>query len=309
MKKLLLCMLCAYVASCGAKIAQVIIPMAGMGTRLLPLTKTIQKSMVPLVDRPAIHHLVDEALLSGVSDFCFIVNEADQESIENYFSPNMALDEILQARNKSYLLQQLNDVIARSRFTYLVQQIPLGSGDAVLQGERYIIPGSSFCVMFPDDIIRTDEAHLARIIEIAEKYDATVISVEEMTRERASMYAVVTPGLSFGDDLVEVIDIIEKPVSVEKTLCLAPMGRYVFSYDIFEALHAIEPAANGEYQLTDAIRHLVKNGKRVLAYTLHGEWYDIGNVRGLLKATVSLGLENPLYHDMVESIFQQEIKN
>jgi UTP--glucose-1-phosphate uridylyltransferase len=287
---------------------QIIVPMAGLGTRLLPLTKTTQKSMVRLVDRPALHQIVDEALRSNISDFCFVVNEHDQETITQYFSLDSQLDALLAERGKSYLLDQLNDVIRRSTFTYIVQPQPMGTGDAVLMAEKFVEPGSFFSVMFPDDIIETAEPHLARIMALAREYDATVITVQEMTRQQASIYAVVTPGSFLSDDLMEVVDIIEKPISTETSLCFVPMGRYVFSYDIFESLRAIEPAINGEYQLTDAIQHLVKNGKRVLAYKIQGTWHDIGNIRGLLKTTVSLGLHNPLYRDMLCTIFEKEMQ-
>lgn len=312
MKKLALYALCILFC-CGAdsvaQIYQVIVPMAGLGTRLLPLTKAASKSMVPLVDRPALHHVVDEALQSDINDFCFIINEQEQEAIAAYFSPNYELDAVLAARKKGYLLDAVNDIIARSNFTYIIQPEPIGLGHAVLMGQPFIQPDSFFCVMLPDNIIETAHPHMAQLIAIAEKYNATVITVEEITREQASSYAVVTPGIFLTEDLVEVIDIVEKPQSTEGTLCLGQMGRHVFSYDIFEALQAIEPGVNGEYQLTDAVRHMIKSGKKVLAYKIHGKRYDIGNIKGLLKATVSLGLHNPQYRDMLSAIFQKEMGN
>jgi UTP--glucose-1-phosphate uridylyltransferase len=291
----------------AAQITQVIVPMAGLGTRLLPLTKSMPKSMVPLVDRPALHHIVDEALASHISDFCFIINEEDQETIENYFSPNVQLDAILHARNKGYLLEQLNEVLATSTFAYIIQPEPIGLGHAVLMGKPYIVPGAFFCVMLPDNIIETDEPHMARLIALAQEYDASIITVEEITQAQASQYAVITPGTFLSDDLVEVVDIVEKPISTATTMCLGQMGRHVFSYDIFEALEEIKPGVNGEYQLTDAVRHMIKKGKRVLAYKIHGQRYDIGNTRGLLRATVSLGLHNPMYKEMVQDIFHKSL--
>lgn len=291
-----------------AQINQVIVPMAGLGTRLLPLTKAASKSMVPLVDRPALHHIVDEALESGINDFCFIINEQEKEAIADYFSLNTQLNSILKARNKSYLLDQINDVIMRSNFTYIAQPEPIGLGHAVLMGEPFVESGSFFCVMLPDNIIETNEPHMAQLIAIAQEHNASVITVEEITREQASSYAVITPGVFLTEDLVEVVDIIEKPQSTEGSLCLGQMGRHVFSYDIFESLKAIEPGVNDEYQLTDAVRHMIKNGKKVFAYKIHGKRYDIGNIKGLLKATVSLGLHNPLYRSMLCEIFKEEIQ-
>lgn len=305
MKKLLI-LLCVYSLFITAKNAQVVIPMAGLGTRLLPSTKSIPKCMIPLLDRPALQHTVEEALQSDFTDFCFVVNEQDQPIISEYFSPGHHLDAILQATNKSHFVCNLNDIIARAIFTYIPQSQPLGSGHAVLQAEKYITPGSFFGVMYPDDKLETTEPHMARLMQIAKEYNATVISVQEMTRAQASIYGVVMPSVYLANDLVEVADIIEKQPSTEDSLCLVSMGRYVFSYDIFESLRAIEPAANGEYQLTDAIQHMIKSGKRVLAYTIKGTWYDIGNIPGLLKTTVALGLHNPLYQDMVRDIFQKE---
>ena len=310
MKKLalyVLCILFCCLTDSAAQICQVIVPMAGLGTRLLPLTKAASKSMVPLIDRPALHHIVDEALQSDINDFCFIINEQEQEAIAAYFSPNPELDAVLAARKKGYLLDAVNDIIAQSQFSYIVQPEPIGLGHAVLMGQSFVVPDSFFCVMLPDNIIETTHPHMAQLIAIAEKYNATVITVEEITREQASSYAVVTPGEFLTEDLVEVVDIVEKPQSTEGTLCLGQMGRHVFSYDIFESLAAIEPGVNGEYQLTDAVRHMIKNGKKVLAYKIHGKRYDIGNIKGLLKATVSLGLHNPQYRDMLSAIFQKEI--
>jgi UTP--glucose-1-phosphate uridylyltransferase len=298
---------CMYTVQSVAEITKVIVPMAGLGTRLLPLTKAGSKSMVALLDRPALHHVVDEALQSAITDFCFIINEDERGAIEHYFSADYALDAILAERKKEYFLAPLNDVIAHARFTYIAQPEPLGLGHAVLMGEPFIQPGEFFGVMLPDNIIESDDPHMARLIAIAQQYNASVITVEDITSAQASQYAIVTPKEFLSDDLIEITDIVEKPQSWDTVLCLAQMGRHVFSYDIFESLKAIKPGVAGELQLTDAVRHMLQNGKRVFAYKLQGKRYDIGNIRGLLKATVSLALHNPLYRDMVCGIFNKEI--
>jgi len=309
MKKIILSVLvgCVYTAQSSALITQVIVPMAGLGTRLLPLTKAGSKSMVPLVNKPALHHIVDEALQAQITDFCFIINANEQPAIEHYFSLDPELDAVLKERNKAHLLEPLNALVAQSDFTYIAQPEPLGLGHAVLIGQPFVTPGAFFCVMLPDNIIESDDSHMARLIAIAQEYNASVITVEEISREQASQYAVVTPKEFFTDDLLEIADIVEKPQSGDTTLCLGQIGRHVFSYDIFESLKAIQPGVGGEIQLTDAVRHMVQSGKRVLAYKLHGKRHDIGTVRGLLKTTVTLALHNPLYRDMVLDIFAQEI--
>jgi len=299
---LIVCVAFTYIGYNVAQITKVIVPMAGLGTRLLPLTKAGSKSMVALIDRPALHHVVDEALQSDITEFCFIINADERHAIQHYFSPDYALDAILAARKKEYFLQSLNDIIQRATFTYIAQPEPLGLGHAVLMGEPFIKPGEFFGVMLPDNIIESDDPHMARLIAIAQQHNASVITVEEITSKQASQYAIVTPKEFLSDDLCEIVDIVEKPQSWDTPMCLAQMGRHVFSYDIFEALKEIKPGVGGEFQLTDAVRHMLKNGKRVFAYKLQGKRYDIGNVRGLLEATVSLALHNPVYRDMVLSI-------
>ncbi len=308
MKKMILIAWSLFIVSnCCADFTQVIVPMAGLGTRLLPLTKSVSKSMMPLVGKPALQHVVEEGLESGIYDFCFIVNEHEQQAIEHYFSRDLVLDAILKARKKMHFVAPLNAVIDQSCFTYIVQPEPLGLGHAVLMGEPFVTPGSFFCVMLPDNIIESNDPHMAHMIAIAKEYNATVITVEEISREKASQYAVVTPKAILGDNVIDVADVVEKPVSTDSSLCLGQIGRHVFSYDIFESLKKIEPGVGGELQLTDAVRHMIQQGKRVLAYKLDGKRYDIGNVRGLLKTTVIVGLHDPLYRDMLIDIFKQEI--
>lgn len=289
-----------------APITKVIVPMAGLGTRVLPLTKSISKSMLPVVGKPALHHVVDEALQSDITNFCFIINAEEQDTIEYYFSSNTLLDSILKERKKEYLLAQLNASIARASFTYVAQPEPLGLGHAVLLGEQFVGPDQFFCVMLPDNIIESNDPHMAMLIAIAQKYNASVITIEEVTKEEASKYAVITPRAFLNDNLIDVADIIEKPRPDQVHYCLGQVGRHVLSSDVFESLKVIKPGAGGEIQLTDAVKHMIQQGKRVLAYKLDGKRYDTGNIRGLLEATVSVGLHDPLYRDMLISIFKKE---
>jgi len=307
-KLLLSIIVCVFVGDvyCVENSMQVIIPMAGLGTRLLPLTKAGSKSMVPLIDKPALHHVVDEALQSKINDFCFIINENERHAIEHYFSLDPELETVLAGKNKKHLLAPLNGLLEQASFTYIAQPEPLGLGHAVLMGEPFVRPGEFFCVMLPDNIIETNDQHMAHLIAIAQEYNATVITVEEVTREQASEYAVITPKEFLTDDLVVVGDIIEKPKSTDSAFCLGQIGRHVFSYDIFKSLKVIKPGVGGEIQLTDAVKHMVQSGKRVLAYTLQGKRHDVGTIRGLLKTTVTLALHNPVYRDMVYEIFAQE---
>ncbi len=292
---------------CYAHSIQVIIPMAGLGTRLLPLTKSVTKGMMPVVNKPGLHHVVEEALLSGINDFCFIINGDEQSTLEHYFSVDPVLNALLEERKKLHFLAPLNVLIEQMQCAYVVQPEPLGLGHAVLMGEQHVTSGEFFCVMLPDNIIESDELLMARLIAIAQEYNASVITVEDISREQASQYAVVTPKTFLSDDLIEVADIVEKPQSNDSSLCLGQIGRHVLTYDIFESLKVIQPGVGGELQLTDAVRHMIQQGKRVLAYKLNGKRHDIGTIKGLLKTNVILGLHNPLYRDMLIAIFQQEV--
>src|SRR5437764_11185172 len=162
---------------CADNVMQVIVPMAGLGTRLLPLTKAGSKSMVPLIDKPALHHVVDEALRSNITDFCFIINENEKDAIQHYFSFDPELDAILVEKNKSHFLEPLNHLLGQASFTYIAQPEPLGLGHAVLMGEPFIRPGDFFCVMLPDNIIESNDPHMAHLIVIVQEYTVTVITV------------------------------------------------------------------------------------------------------------------------------------
>jgi len=247
-------------------------------------------------------------LKSNIYNFCFVVNENEQHAIEHYFTHDLILDALLKERKKIHFVSQLNEVIEKSYFTYIVQPEPLGLGHAVLMGKPFVQPGSFFGVMLPDNIIESDDPHMAQLIKIAQEYNASVITVEEISRAEASQYAVVTPKKILNDSLFEVADIVEKPESIDNSLCLGQIGRHVFSYDIFDSLKVIKPGVGGEIQLTDAVKHMLQQGKRVLAYKLQGKRHDIGTIRGLLKTMVIVGLHNPLYRDMLCDIFKKELK-
>ena len=292
---------------CVQPITKVIVPMAGLGTRLLPLTKAAPKSMVCLIDKPALHHVVDEALQSSIKDFCFIINDNDRQAIENYFSPDLILDAILREKKKTYYIDHVNTMLSQSCFTYVVQPEPIGLGHAVLLGKEFVGTDDFFCVMLPDNIIESNDPHMAQLIAIAQQYNASVITIEDVTPEQVTAYAVVEPKRFLSDNLVEVGKIIEKPKPEQVTYCLGQIGRHVLSSDVFASLAAVGPGVNGEIQLTDAVQHMIQNGKKVLAYKLQGKRYDIGNIRGLLETTVSLALHNPLYKDMLYEIFKREL--
>lgn len=203
----------------------------------------------------------------------------------------------------------MNTIIARAHYTYVVQQEPLGLGHAVLLAEEFIEPDIFFSVMLPDNIIENDDFLMAELIALAQKYNATIIAIEEVAPEEAPSYAIITPKEFLTDNVLEISEIVEKPNGEQIKSCLASIGRYVFTTDIFEALKHTDFGVGGEIHLTDAIAYMIKQGKRVFAYKLQGKRHDIGTNRGFLKTTVSLALRDPLYRDMLLEIFEQDANN
>lgn len=276
-------------------ITKVIIPAAGLGTRFLPITKSLPKEMLPLMNKPALQYIVQEALDSGANDFYMVVSET-KDAIKHYFSPDPALHAHLAHHNKLYFTQELDAIIKQATFSYPLQKVMRGLGDAILMAKPYIKEHEFFGVMLPDDLMfcaPEEMPALKQLIEVAQKEQATVIAVMEVPMKDISAYGSIKIKSHLSDDIVEVEDIIEKPKPHEAFSNLAIVGRYVFSHHIFNAIEQTPPAPNGEVQLTDAMVYLARNGHKVLAYKLKGTRFDTGRPEGWLAAN------NYVSHDWV----------
>jgi len=277
------------------KVRKAVMPVAGLGTRFLPATKAIPKEMLPIVDKPLIQYSVEECLASGIDHIIFVTGRNKSE-IEDHFDLSPELDALLEQRGKKDLAKLVREVGGGARFSYTRQREALGLGHAVLCAAE-LVGEEPFAVLLPDVILAGGPLPATR--SLADVYEATgsgVIDVEEVPREKVHMYGIVDAKPSkpsqWGERLLNVDDLIEKPSAEKAPSNLAVSGRYVLPPETFELLRDTKPGAGGEIQLTDALRQLARAGK-MMAYVFEGKTYDAGDKLGFLQANVELGLKDP----------------
>lgn len=274
-------------------ITKVVIPAAGLGTRFLPFTKAISKEMLPLLAKPAIQYIVQEALQSGMNDIIVVLNK-ERDALMHHFDPCAELDDFLSRRSKTHLIDDLNQIIKRSNFIYIRQSEPRGLGHAVCRAHNLINTDEYFGVILPDDFIVHGKPGLQQLVDVARKYNSSVIAVKEVPEDLVSHYGVIAVKNYISEDLVEVKDLVEKPAIGQAPSNLAIVGRYVLSGQVFASLEKINPTGTQEIQLTDGIADMLHQGHRVLAYKIKGDRYDIGTPIGWFQAMVAFGLTDPI---------------
>ena len=267
-------------------VRKVVIPAAGLGTRMLPASLAAPKELLPLVDRPILHYAVEEAVESGITEV-IIVTSPGKETLADYFRPAPELEARLKARGGADPLAGVRRLREAATFTYVVQEEQLGLGHAVLMA-RDAVGDEPFAGLLPDDVIVGPAPALGQVIAVADRYDAGVIAVEEVPREKTGAYGIVD-ARELEEGVFEVLGVVEKPAPEEAPSNLGIVGRYVLPPQIFDALERITPGAVGELQLTDAIA-LLRERQRVCVTRFQGTRYDTGNPLGLLQASVALGL-------------------
>ncbi len=266
-----------------------VIPAAGLGTRFLPHTKAQPKEMLPVLDKPAIQYVVEEAVNSGIKDV-LIVTGRGKRTIEDHFDRNIELESYLRKRGKNEELAQMQRVGDLAEIMYVRQKEPLGLGHAISCAEKYV-GDEPFAVLLGDDICIDDEPCTKQLIDIFKKKNTTVIAIQEVPHNKVSSYGIVTVK-SIEENLYELVDIEEKPSQLKAKSNLATIGRYVFTKDIFPILKTVKSGIGGEIQLTDAIKGLLKSNS-VLALNYQGRRFDIGDLRSWLKANIELAMEKP----------------
>jgi UTP--glucose-1-phosphate uridylyltransferase len=272
-----------------ARVRKAVIPAAGLGTRFLPATKSVPKEMLPIVDRPAIQYVVEEAVHAGITDI-LIVTGRGKEAISDYFDRNVELEQSLEDAGKHDALKQVRDATELAHFHYVRQHNPLGLGHAVSVA-RHHIGDEPFAVLLPDDIM-TDGALLRALLDVHEREDASTIGLLEVPPEEISFYGCVAPDGALVDGILKVRSVVEKPVQREAPSNLAIIGRYVFTPQIFDALDRITPGRGGELQLTDAIALLLED-QPVFGCASSSLRFDVGQRLDFLRANVALALERP----------------
>lgn len=270
------------------KIKKAIIPAAGLGTRFLPATKAMPKEMLPIVDKPTIQYIVEEAIASGIEDI-IIVTGKGKRAIEDHFDKNFELEDNLLNKEKYDMLDKVNET-SNVDIHYIRQKEPKGLGHAVWCARKFI-GNEPFAVLLGDDIIRSEQPGLKQLIDQYEKTRSSVIGVQQVTDEQTHRYGIIDPENKM-DRLYQVKNFVEKPPQGQEPSNLAIMGRYVLTPEIMMFLDKQEKGSGGEIQLTDAIQHL--NGiQRVFAYDFDGARYDVGEKLGFIQTTIEIALENP----------------
>lgn len=293
-------------------IKSAIVPVAGHGTRLLPATKSQPKEMLPVARKPIVQYVVEELAKNGVEQILFVTGRS-KSSIENHFDHDPELYRTLTAANKKDLLAELAfDEEMRTHFFYTRQRLQKGLGDAILCGENFA-GEEAFVVALGDSILGLNASSkvVARMVEVFESKRAScVIAVEEVPPEETRHYGIVKPE-DLSGDAFRVVDLVEKPAPEKAPSNLAIAGRYVFSPLIFDMIRRIQPDQRGEIQVTDAIRLLCEEGKRVMAVKLPpGEKrYDIGNFPSYFETFVEFALADPLYGEEFRATLERILKN
>ena len=270
------------------KVRKAVFPAAGLGTRFLPATKASPKEMLPLVDKPLIQYVVEEAVASGIESV-IIVTGRGKAAIEDHFDVSFELEKLLEARGKLAELKAMRAISELARVSYVRQQEALGLGHAVLQA-RDLVGAEPFAVMLSDDIVDAETPALRQLLDVYEKYDAPVVAVFEVEGEAISRFGVID-GEEVEAGVYKIKDMVEKPSFADAPSDLAIIGRYVLTPDIFDEIEKTTPGAVGEIQITDAMRSLLKK-RPFYAVLFKGKRYDAGDKLGFLIATVEFALKH-----------------
>jgi UTP--glucose-1-phosphate uridylyltransferase len=270
-------------------IRKAVFPAAGLGTRFLPATKAQPKEMLPLVDKPLIQYVIEEAVASGIGNIT-IVTGRGKNAIEDHFDVSYELEQVLHERGKNDLLDEVRKISNMINLTYVRQKEALGLGHAILVA-REAVGDEPFAVMLGDDIIDSEIPCMQQMAELFEKLQASIIATCEVPLSEISSYGVIrgTPVEGFGNRVFRVHDVVEKPPAAEAPSTMAIIGRYVLTPEIFPILEKTRTGRGGEIQLTDGIRILLEQ-QPVYAYRFSGTRYDAGDKLGFLKATVEFAL-------------------
>ncbi len=271
------------------KIRKAVFPAAGLGTRFLPATKSSPKEMLPLVDKPLIQYVVEEAVASGIESV-IIVTGRGKSAIEDHFDISFELEHLLRERGKHQELEQTRAISEMARISYVRQREALGLGHAIFQA-RDLVGEEPFAVMLSDDIVDSDVPALRQMLDVYEKYDAPVLGTMQVAGEAISRFGVIDAE-EVGDGVYRIKDMVEKPPFAEAPSDLAIIGRYILTPDIFGEIEHTRPGAGGEIQITDAMRQLLRK-RPFYAVRFEGTRHDAGDKLGFLIATVEFALKRP----------------
>ncbi|MCM3650432.1 UTP--glucose-1-phosphate uridylyltransferase GalU [Metabacillus litoralis] len=279
------------------KVRKAIIPAAGLGTRFLPATKAMPKEMLPIVDKPTIQYIIEEAVESGIEDI-IIVTGKGKRAIEDHFDHSFELEQNLLEKGKLDLLNEVQKASKLVDIHYIRQKEPRGLGHAIWCARKFI-GDEPFAVLLGDDIVQAEKPCLKQMIEQYERYNASIIGVQHVKDEEVSRYGIVDAA-EIDERFYNVSDLVEKPKQEDAPSNLAIIGRYILSPKIFDILSEQKPGAGGEIQLTDAMATL-NQIEEIYAYNFEGKRYDVGEKIGFIQTTIELALKREdLRHELLD---------
>jgi UTP--glucose-1-phosphate uridylyltransferase len=282
-------------------IKKVIIPAAGLGTRFLPATKAQPKEMLPIIDKPVIQYVVEEAVNSGIADIIFVTGRG-KRAIEDHFDYSPELESSLIKKNKKDVFRQVRAISEMANFSYVRQKSPKGDGDAVLCAS-HLSNNEPVGVLFGDDIVDSRVPCLLQMMKVFEKYGDCVVALDKVPKKEVKHYGVVR-AIKISDRVYEIKDIVEKPEPSKAPSDLIIVAKYIITPEVFEELRKIKPAKKGELRLADALKNILKK-RPIYGLRFEGKRYDCGNKLGYLQATVDFALR----HSEVKKDFKKYLKN
>ncbi|MBE6063496.1 MAG: UTP--glucose-1-phosphate uridylyltransferase GalU [Clostridium butyricum] len=275
------------------KVKKAIIPAAGLGTRFLPATKAQPKEMLPIVDKPTIQYIIEEAVASGIEEI-LIITGRNKKCIEDHFDKSIELELELEKKDKKDLLDMVRNISDMVNIHYIRQKEPKGLGHAIYCAKTFV-GNEPFAVLLGDDVVDSKKPCLKQLLECFDEYKTTILGVQKVPEESVSKYGIIN-GIHIEDRVYKVKDLVEKPCLEEAPSNVAILGRYVITPEIFNILKNTLPGKNGEIQLTDALKTLI-NREAMYAYNFDGKRYDVGDKLGFLEATVEFALKKEELRD------------
>jgi len=283
------------------EITKAVFPAAGLGTRFLPATKASPKEMLPLVDKPLIQYVVEEAVSSGIEEVVLVTGRG-KRAIEDHFDVAFELEEELKAKGKHKMLSEIQRIADLVTFCYIRQKKALGLGHAVLTA-KLVVGNDPFAVLLGDDVIDAGTPVLKQMMGVYRRYPATILAIQKVPRAQTRHYGIID-AKKIEDGVYLVKDLVEKPAPEDAPSNLAIIGRYILTPEIFPALERTKPGKGGEIQLTDGLRLLMEK-QPIYAYEFQGKRYDAGDKLGFLKATVEFGLKNAEFGNEFRTYLQK----
>ena len=272
------------------KVRKAIIPAAGLGTRFLPATKAQPKEMLPIVDKPTIQYIVEEAVASGIEDI-LIITGRNKRAIEDHFDHTIEMEVLLEQKGNLKMLELLHDITNMVDIHYVRQKKPRGLGDAIYCARKFV-GDEPFAVLLGDDIIVSETPGLKQLMDAYDHFGGSILGVQRVPKKDVFKYGIVDPVGDSSSRTVRVANLVEKPLVDEAPSDIAIIGRYIIEPEIFDIIRETAPGAGGEIQLTDALKVLAGQ-KPMFAHVFEGKRYDVGDKMGFLQATVEFALNRP----------------